>query len=218
MRTSIVRIAVVVALLAGHARAQESSGAWVSTGSYKPRQTLFTVNWEIAGPIGSFSDYINDTSLRGFSLEWRSMLQEKFSLGVSFSWNRFNQTFDQLTVQLPNNVTATGPVFKYADFFGVRAIAHYYLGSLDRPLQPYLGVGIGGTWAYSYQQIADLSQSQSNFDFIVDPEVGLFFWFAKGASTAGLNLAFRYTYTTATAGRQHDLQWLSGLVGVVFGY
>ena len=63
MRTAIVRIAIAAALLlSSSARAEE---AWVTTPTYRPHQTLFLVNWEIAGPIGSFGDYIDDTSLRG---------------------------------------------------------------------------------------------------------------------------------------------------------
>jgi hypothetical protein len=212
MKISIVRIAVAAALLSGTARAEE---AWVSTGSYHPHQTVFVLNWEIAGPIGGFANYINDTSLRGISLEARSFIRDNLSLGLSFSWNRFSQTFDLIQVPITSG-TASGPVYRYADQFGIRGIAHYYFGRGQ--LQPYLGVGIGGAWNYAYQQIADLTASQSNFNFIVNPEVGALFWFAHGGTSGALNIAFRYTYTTATAGREHDLQTLSGIVGLVFGY
>jgi outer membrane protein W len=213
MRTAIVRIAIAAALLlSSSARAEE---AWVTTPTYRPHQTLFLVNWEIAGPIGSFGDYIDDTSLRGGSIEFRSFVSDKVSLGLSFSWNRFDQTFDLVTAPITNG-TASGPVFRYADMFGVRGLAHYYL--TQGQLQPYLGVGIGGAWSYAYQQVADLSDTQENFNFIVDPEVGVLYWLAKGGTTAALNLAFRYTYTTATVGREHDAQTLSGIVGFAFGY
>lgn len=213
MRTAIVRIAIAAALLSsGSARAEE---AWVSTPDYRPDMTLFIVNWEITGPIGSFGDYIDDTSLRGGSIEFRSFVSEKVSLGLSFSWNRFDQTFDLVTAPITNG-TASGPVYRYADMFGVRALAHYYLA--PGPLQPYLGVGIGGAWNYAYQQVADVSDSQENFNFIVDPEVGLLYWLAQGGLDAALNVAFRYTYTTATVGRESDTQALSGIVGLAFGY
>lgn len=214
MRLSIIRIAVTAALLlSGSARAEDES--WTS---YRQPRTLFVVNWEISGPIGGFSNYISDTSLRGASLEARSFLKENLSAGLSFSWNRFDQTFDNLQVPLPSgNGVASGPVFRYADQFGIRGIAHYYLGHSPM-LKPYLGVGIGGAWNYAYQQIADLSASQSNFNFIVSPEIGTLIWLQHGNSSTALNLAFRYTYTTATAGREHDIQWLSGIVGLAFGY
>src|SRR5512139_1031055 len=209
MRTAIVRIAIAAALLSGTAGAQ---GAWTS---YRPGQTLFIANWEISGPIGSFNDYVDDTSFRGGSFESRTFLSKNASIGASFSWNRFSQTYDNLQVDIPNGM-ASGPVFRNASLFGIRGIAHYYLG--QDVLRPYLGVGVGGVWNYSYQQISDLSTSQDNFNFIVDPEIGLLYWFARGGSSVALNVAFRYTYTTATTGRESDAQWLSGVIGVAFGY
>jgi hypothetical protein len=215
MRTAIVSIAIAAALLAGTARAQDDE-AWVTTPTYKPDLTLFIVNYEIAGPVGSFNDYIDETSFRGGSIEFRSFLSNNVSLGLSFSWNRWEQTEDLERVEIPNGM-ASGPVFRYADMFGVRGLAHYYLLQ-ESALRPYLGVGIGGAWNYAYQQAADLADSQENFNFIVDPEVGLLYWFAQGGTSAALNVALRYTYTTATMGREDNAQMLSGIFGLAFGY
>lgn len=209
MRTAIVGIAIVAALLSGSARAQEA----FESAPAQPR-SLSILNWEIAGPIGSFSDYIDDTSLRGVSFEERFFVRNNASIGVSFSWNRFQQTFDLAQVQITNGLVS-GPVYRYADMFGIRAIAHYYMGK-GGPLQPYLGFGIGGAWNSAYQQTADLSRWQDNFNFIADPEVGFLYWFAQRG--AALNIAFRYTYTTATVGQETNAQTLSGIVGLVFGY
>jgi hypothetical protein len=211
---TLARIVLVSALLLGGvARAQ--SDAMFSTGSYHPNQTLWVLNWEIAGGIGDFGSYINDTSLRGFSFEGRSFLRENISLGLSFSWNRFYQTFDDASMSIPNG-TISGPVYRYADMFGIRALGHYYF--MQGPLRPYFGVGIGGVWDYAYQQVADLTNSQSHFDFIMSPEVGLFYQFAGGGTSAGLNVAFRYTFTTAKFANVENAQTLSGILGLTFGY
>jgi len=213
MRTAITGSIVALALLAaGAVRADE---AWVSTGSYRPSATMWLLNWEIAGPIGDFGKYISDTSLRGFSVEGRSFVKENLTVGGSFSWNRYQQTYSSLTVPVGNGV-ATGPVYRYADMFALRALVHYYFGKGN--LQPYLGAGIGGAWSYAYQQVADLSRNQSNFNFILSPEVGLIFRVAGGGTNAGLNVAFRYTYTTATVGTYKDAQTLSGIVGIAGSY
>ncbi len=213
MRTAIA-VAVAAALLSGTAVAQDE--AWLSTSSYRPVKTLFVANWEFSFPVGSFRDYIDETSFRGISFEDRSFVKPNVSVGVQFNWNRFSQTFDNVTVPITNG-SASGPVYRHTDMFGIRGIAHYYFGHAPT-LRPYLGVGIGGMWAYSYQQIADLANEQDNFNFVVDPEIGILYWFATGGTNAGLNIAFRYTYTTATTGRQHDAQFLSGVVGLAFGY
>lgn len=215
MKSRFAFLAVVsTLLLAGTAQAADS-GAWVSTGSYRPKETLVLVNWEISQPLGSFNDYIDTLSLRGFSTEIRSFVRENVSAGVSFSFNRFEKTYDNFSTPITNG-NASGPLFRYADMFAIRALAHYYLAR--GPLMPYIGFGIGGDWAYGYQQIADLSSSQNDFNFIVSPEVGLVYNFATGGTNVGLNLGFRYTYTTATIGTVDNAQWLSGIVGLAWSY
>jgi hypothetical protein len=211
---TIARTAVLSALLLGGiARAQ--SDAWVSTGSYRPNQTQWILNWEIAEPIGDFNKYISDTSFRGFSFEGRSFVKPNLSVGLSASFNRFQQTFDMETMQV-GNATVSGPVYRYADMFALRALGHFYLPHGN--FKPYGGLGIGGSWDYAFQQVADLSKSQSNFDFIVSPEIGLLYTVASGGTSIGLNVAIRYTYTTATVGTFHDAQTFSGVIGVAWGY
>ena len=209
---NIARIALASAfLLTGVARAQSDSWA-----SYHPNKTLWLVNWEISGPVGQFADYVSNTSLRGFSVEGRSFLRDNLSFGLSFSWNRYYQTYDLLTVPIANG-DASGPVYRYADMFGIRALAHYYV--MNGPVRPYLGVGIGGVWNYAYQQVTDLYTDQSHFDFIVSPEVGLLYRVAGGATSVDLNVAFRYTFTTANLVKGSDAQWLTiPVLGLAWSY
>jgi hypothetical protein len=212
---TIARLALVSALLLGGAARAQSDSAPVTWDTYRPNQTLWLMNWEITGPIGDFGKYIDDTSLRGFSFEGRSFIRNNVSVGLSFSWNRFYQTFDNASMPIGNG-TISGPVYHYADMFGIRALGHYYF--MQGPLQPYAGLGIGGVWDYAYQQVADLTNSQSHFDFILSPEVGLLYVAAKGGTSVGLNVAFRYTYTTAKVGQYNDAQSLAGIVGLTWGY
>ncbi len=214
---TIARLALASALLLGGlARAQ--SDAPVTWDTYRPNQTIWLMTWEITGPIGDFGKYIDDTSLRGFSFEGRSFVRNNVSVGLSFSWNRFYQTFDNASMPISNG-TASGPLYRYADMFAIRGLGHYYF--MKGPLQPYAGLGMGGVWDYAYQQVADLQSTQSHFDFILSPEVGFLYTAVRGGTSIGLNVAFRYTYTTAKVGYNDgfkDLQALSGIVGVTWGY
>jgi len=213
MKKAIALIAIVASLLlTSVAFAQDTM---VSTGSFRPNQTLWGLNWEISKPVGDFDKYISDVSFRGVSFEGRSFVKQNLSLGLSFSWNRWEQTFNNGSYSITNGVI-TGPVYKYADMFGIRALGHFYF--LKGNLKPYVGAGIGGAWAYAYQQTANLTNSQSNFDFIVDPEVGFLYVVASGGTTLALNVAARYTYTTAKTGQYKDAQWASGVVGLFWGY
>jgi outer membrane protein W len=111
----------------------------------------------------------------------------------------------------------TAPLFRYGDMFGLRLLGHYYLLE-GQAVQPYLGGGIGCAWAYGFQQTADLSTAKSNFNFMVSPEVGVLVQLVRGATSVGLNLAARYTFTTATFGKYRDAQTVSGIAGLMWSY
>lgn len=207
---TILRIATIGALLAaGSARAQ-----WYE--SYKPRESLYLFNYEVSSAVGSFGDYISETSWRGFGFEGRSMVRDNVSVGLGFDFNRFSQEYSMLTESTGGGGTISGPVYRYADQFAIKALFHLYL----RPgaVRPYLGVGLGGAWSYSYGQTADLSRTDNGFDFVASPEAGLVLTAARGASSAGLNVAFRYNYSTADFNGVTDAQSWQVILGLFAGY
>jgi opacity protein-like surface antigen len=217
MKTYLARaVAVAVLLCAGAtAQAQYSSGKRPYSG-FNPGETLVAANYEISAPLSDLKSFISDWSFRGFSVEGRYMLANRLSVGGSLAINRFQTTNTNAQVAI-NNGVITGPVFRYFDTFAIRAIAHYYL--MDGPIQPYVGAGIGGTWAYSYQQVVDIGRSTDNFNFIVDPEVGVLWEITHGPTSLHLNLAIRYTYTTASLVKGSNAQWATlPVIGLAWSY
>ncbi len=212
MKSMIVRTVVAGALLAlaGGAKAQ-----WYE--SYRPHESIYIFNYEISSAVGSFSDnFINAASYRGFGFEGRSMVRDRLSVGLGFDFNRYSQTHSMLSEASGNGGTISGPVYRYADQFAMKALFHYYFGG--GALRPYAGVGIGGVWSYSYSQVADLGVADDGFDFILSPEVGLTWTAARGASSVGLNLAVRYNYTTADFQKVTDAQSFAVMLGLFTSY
>ncbi len=212
MKTMIARVLVVGALLgaAGAAQAQ-----WYE--SYRPHESIYLFNYEISNALGSFSDnFIDAASYRGFGFEGRSMVRDRISVGLGFDFNRFSQTHSLLSQTAANGGTISGPVYRYADQFAMKALVHAYFSG--GALRPYAGFGIGGVWSYSYSQIADLGVSNDGFDFIISPELGVTWTAAKGASSAGLNLAIRYNYTTADFQKVTDAQSFAVVLGLYTAY
>jgi opacity protein-like surface antigen len=217
VKSHLVRITVasVALMLASTAQAQYQYDR-PNLNGFSKDQSITIVNWEISKPIGGFSDnYISDWSLRGFSVEGRRKIQQNISAGLSFSWNRWNQTYNNLSVTIPGGVIS-GPVYRYVDMFAIRALAHYYF--MDGPIQPYAGFGIGGTWGYAFQQTADLVRDQNGFYFIVDPEIGVLVQLVGGRESLNLNLAFRYTYTTVDAGKAPETHNISPIIGLAWAF
>ena len=160
------------------------------------------------------------SSLRSLRSAYSSRVVSSAPRSRSASFNRWQQTFSSISVpiQVPGILTgtATGPLFRYNEMFALRGIAHKYFGA--GMIQPYVGFGIGLVWSYAYQQIADLSNSQNSVNFIVSPEVGAMVTLASGRMNLALNVAFRYTFTTANPGRTTNAQTIGPIIGLAWYY
>jgi len=209
MKTTILRALLAAACLAATAPAQAQ---W---SSYRPVKSLFLIGWGLAQPLGDLEDYQTGTSVAGMSLEFRSTVKPRISVGLAFDYNRFEHTSFE-TVQKPGNAVLSGPAYRYADQFGIKVTFHGYL--LDGPLRPYGGVGIGGDWSYAYVQSADLASTESGFHFLVTPEVGLIWQIVGGGTSVALNVAVRYNYSTASFQNVDNAQWLSEVIGITASY
>jgi len=206
-------VAAPLLLAAWPASAQDSGWS-----QYRPVSTLFNLGYQISQPIGSLHGYVTDTSFRGIMFDWRSRVSKDISVGLRFSWNRFSQSYSSLTTTTNSGGTLVGPVFRFMDQLPLEAIVHYYIGTGSDTITPYVGFGIGGVWSNSYQQTADIANSQNGFYFIVSPEVGAVIWFVKGATNVGLNLAVTYHFTTISFRNVSDAQSFAETIGIAFAY
>jgi hypothetical protein len=215
-RTFAILALAATAVVARPAAAQNTE--WLN---YSPSRTLFTAGYQISQPIGSFHDYLSSTSFRGVTFDWRNMLSKTFSAGIRFNWNRWNENIDLATASVgPGGTgTVTGPIFRYAEQFGIQAIGHYYFDTgRDSLFTPFLGIGLGGVWNNSYQQTIDLGNSQNGFYFITTPELGVLVNLAKGRSTVALNLSVLYNFTTASFRNVSNMQAITETLGLTFAY
>jgi len=221
MRAMIVATLAAALLAAWPTSAQQTaSPGWTE---YHPSTTFFTTGWQISQPIGSFHDYIGGTSFRGFYFDQDFMLAKNFSAGIRFNWNRYNQYQSLVTQTTVSGGTISGPVFHFADQFALTAVGRFYLANAAQtPLVPFVGLQMGGVWLSTYQQTIDIAYSETGFYFIVVPEVGLIFNFAKGGTTTGLMLAVQYNFTTASTSTFtnsiSNAQSLSESIGLAVSY
>jgi hypothetical protein len=170
--------------------------------------TLLSLTWEVGVPTGTLRDFVDAASFRGGQLEVRFGVARHLSLGLATSWNWFAQTFSQRTVTYPN-ATITAPVYDRVQLIALRGTLHWYL--VDGPVQPYLGVGAGGTWTSWRQTVADATTSSSRFDFTADPEAGILFTVGTGFA---IHVLARYPYTLASYGTARNAQWIGVDVGL----
>ncbi|HEU4382189.1 MAG TPA: hypothetical protein VFR85_01700 [Anaeromyxobacteraceae bacterium] len=184
-------------LPAGAARAD----GYVESSRYLP--TLVSVSWETVIPQGDLRSFVDRTSFRGLQVELGFGLARHFSLGISASWNWLAQNVATGSLEFPDAVI-TGAAYHRVELVGLRGTFHWYL--TDGPMQPWLGVGLGGGWSESYLAVADQVRTAGRWYGAAEPRAGLLWTIRPGM---GVGLQARYVFTTAEIGDVKDARWLA---------
>jgi outer membrane protein W len=129
-------------------------------------------------------------------------------VGANGTWNWFDQTFANLTVQ-GSDFTFTGPVYRRVSAFTALATARYYFTT--GAVQPWVGGGVGGVWLSTLRQVVNIPLGSSNSGFTFAGEAGILFTVAE---RLGLYLAGRYQYNLTSLPGVANPRWASGLAGV----
>jgi opacity protein-like surface antigen len=191
--------------VAGPARAAPYLDDW------HPYQTYWAVGWSAAVPLPSLRlNYIDNTGWLGGGFAFRMGVAGRLALGVSGTWNYFDQTFQSLTIEQPD-FTFTGPAFRRLSSFTALGTLHYYL--TQSAVQPYVGVGIGGVWLNSTQKIVNVTSGSYTSGLALAGEVGFLF---SVAQRLGLYLGGRYQYNLTTIPGVRNPQWVSCEAGVAY--
>ena len=200
-------LAVVLALLG--ARPAVAKGY---LDDWHPYQTYWAVGWSAAVPVTSLrAGFISDTGWLGGGADIRIGVAGRLAVGVSGTWTWFDQTFPSLTLEQPPSLTFTGPVYRRLSAITVLATAHYYLTSGD--VQPFVGVGVGGVWISTLEQVVNRPQDGNTSGLAVAGELGILFTVAQ---QLGLYLSGRYQFNLATIDGVANPQWASGQAGVAY--
>ncbi len=185
--------------------------------SANAQHSYWSINWDIAQPMGDAGDFIGKTSFRGISADGRYFVDNKLSVGGFFGWNTL---YDKLENQPPYEFQGedgsighiSGTQFRYLNVFPVLVTAHYYVETGGK-IKPYAGMGIGTVYSEQRVDVGLSSIYSDSWAFGVQPEVGVYIPF--GYNGTGINLAVRYLYGTS-AGDLNQLSMLNFAIG--FGF
>jgi len=178
---------------------------------WHPYQTFWSVGWEAAFPTGTLQkNWINTQGWLGGAFDFRVGVVGRLSVGITGTWNWFDQTYPQVTVTEPQ-VTVTGPVYRRMSANSALATTHYYL--TQTALQPYVGVGVGVVWANTVRQSANLNSGTTTSALAVSPQVGVLF---NVAPQVAFYLLGRYQFTLADFATVEHAQWFAAQAGIAW--
>lgn len=177
-------------------------------------QGLFSISYDIGLPIGGTSDFIGQTSFRGFGVEGRGFITDNLSYGGSFNWAVFyEEKGPEEWTEVGERGTGTvyGKQYRYINSFPLMATMHYYFGEWDAT-RLYLGGGLGAQKIDQRTDFGLYSENVNNWRFGVAPEVGVLIPINFNSS---LNLSAKYQYAFKN-GDGDAVSYLNFKIGFAF--
>jgi hypothetical protein len=186
--------------------------------SLSAQNFLNIISYSTALPVGHTSDFIDDFSWRGFSIEGRSFTQRNLSFGIMFGWNYFDQRTDE-TVQIPDGAV-TGTQIHYLDVIPIMANVHYYFGKKRRKsMRAYMGLSAGTYIISQRMDIGIWAFRRSNWHFGVAPEVGVLV--PLGSTSLALAVKYNYAFNAGETffdANDNSHSYISFNIGFAFYY
>jgi hypothetical protein len=207
---SLSRAATLFAVAAALVIARPAS-AQAYLDDWHPYQTYWAVGWSAAVPVTSLrSSFVSNTGWLGGGFDIRIGVAGRLALGVSATWNWFEQTYPSMTFHQPD-YDFTGAVYRRLSAFTGLATAHYYF--TQSAVQPFLGVGVGGCWTSTLQQVVNRQDATTASGLALVGEAGFLF---NVAQQLGLFVSGRYQYNLVDFAGVKNAQWASGQAGVAY--
>ena len=154
---------------------------------------FFAFDWEISKPTDN--NFLNETSLSGWRLEYRRMVKPNLSVGLGVSWSSFDEYFTTQTYKGSNGRSAlTADMIRQVYTVPITLITHYYLKTGSSLFQPYVGLGLGTQYAESNAYFNIYVVNDNNWGFVARPEIGTLINF--GPSPAKALVTFGYNWST----------------------
>jgi len=151
-----------------------------------------TLSYSMGFTTGDLSDFIQQASFRGFTLDYRKMIQPNVGVGFSAGWNIFYEEKDKASYSIDNQ-TLTGKQFRYSNHVPLYVNPTYYLKP-GESMNPFFTLGIGTIYTKRNTDMNLYTVEQEAWGFALAPEVGIQYSIddATAVSISGkLNYAFK---------------------------
>ncbi len=176
-------------------------------------QSIYSLSYEPATPLGDMRNFISNTSLRGLTASAGWYLNNKITVGATVQWTGFYEKDERHTWNFDGGaVTANA----WKEFFLISLLANvkYHFNDDDGSLfVPYIGLGVGTMYVDQNAQIGKYEFKETYWRFALAPEVGT--RIPMGIEkTWGFNVMLRYQMAFYNKNDINLLQFLNYSFGV----
>jgi hypothetical protein len=175
-------------------------------------QSNATISYAISFPTGDISDFIEKTSFRGMSFDYRYKFQPKMALGASVGWTTFYEEVGRGTYTAGSE-SLTGKQFRYSNHVPMVATFTYFTKE-DDMMVPYATFGIGTMYTRRDTDMSVYRREQEAWNFLFQPEIGIQ---VHSMENAALALSLKYNVGLAAGSELSEAQsYISFHVGLAF--
>ena len=162
-------------------------------GNAQAERLSINLNYNVATPTGSFKDFVDKTSYRGWTGNLLYGINNKLSVGFGTGYQDFYQKYPRDVYKLNDGSDISAVVSNSVQTIPLLLLAQYNLLP-GKVIQPYVGVGAGGNLVMYKQYLGEFASSSNKFQLAVRPEAGFFIPLRKDLSTAGIQVNGNYNY------------------------
>jgi outer membrane protein len=175
---------------------------------------MINIQWDISKPMGSMTNFVNNTSTKGFNIDYRHCYQNNIIIGGRIGWNHF---YENTLLVIEDNIDNTISIEHGKN--SVNAIPILFVADYMIPSDlfiPYVGIGIGGYFMGTIVSQENITTvSNNSFHFGVSPEIGI--TIPSILNNFGFNMSTRYNHAFATK-KASSYSWFNFSIGFSFMY
>jgi len=175
---------------------------------------FFSLSYDVNQPLSN-TDFIGNTSGKGFKLGYRQIINEHFLMGVDLNSATFNDYAPRQTY-VSETGAFTSDFYRYAYTYGL-TLSGDYLFFPDKRFQPFAGLGVGASYIDYTQYYNIFSSSDRPWGVLIRPEAGAIVRLGKYSSW-GIQGAIHYDFSSAksTDFEYNNFMNVGFQIGVVF--
>jgi opacity protein-like surface antigen len=174
-------------------------------------QNLTTLEYSMGFGTGDMGDFIDKPSFRGFTLDYRRLVQPNVGVGFEGGWNVFYAE-ESYAVYTQENVSLGGRQFRYQNQVPLLFSADYYFHP-DETINPFVGLGLGTMYSRRNTDMGQYTLEEDAWHFALRPEVGVIY---EVNPEFGFSLTGKYYYGFEAGDLNEPMSYFALNIGFVF--
>ena len=153
-------------------------------------QTSITaLSYSMGFGTGDMHDYISKASFRGFTIDYRKLVQTNVGVGVDIGWNVFYEEKPYDTYEY-KDITYSAKQWRYSNHWPMLVAADYYMNPGEQ-ISAFAGLGLGTMYTLQNTDMGSYTFEKDAWHFALRPELGVLIQPSPGV---GIMLASKYYY------------------------